>query len=44
MRVDITEERIGLHDSNGIPQFGEWKEKSRGQEKKVVTRTYSYRD
>ena len=44
MRVDAVEERIGLHDENGIPQFGEWVEKSRGPETKVVTDHYCYRD
>ena len=44
MRVDATEERIGLHDKSGVPQFGEWKEISRGPEKRVVTDHYCYRD
>ena len=44
MRVVAVEERIGLHDENGIPQFGEWVEKSRGPETKVITNHYCYRD
>ena len=42
--VDATEERVGLHNENGIPQFGEWVETSRGQEKQVVTEHYCYRN
>ena len=44
MRVEATEERVGLHNENGVPQFGEWIETSRGQEKQVVTDHYCYRD
>ena len=44
MRVEATEERVGLHNENGIPQFGEWVETSRGKENQVVTQHYCYRD
>lgn len=44
MIVEAAEERVGLHNENGVPQFGEWVETSRGQEKQVVTDHYCYRD
>ena len=44
MRVEATEERVGLHNENGVPQFGEWVETSRGKENQVVTQHYCYRD
>ena len=44
IRVEATEERVGLNDENGIPKFNEWIETSRGPEKQVVTQHYCYRN
>lgn len=44
MNVEVTEERVGLHDENGNPQFDEWVEISRGPEKKVVIDYFEYCD
>ena len=43
-RVEVTEERIGLLDETGKPNFGDWVETSRGPEKQVVVDHYCYRD
>ena len=44
IRIKATEERVGLHNEKGIPQFCEWVETSRGQEEKVIIGNYSYRE